>query len=234
MISVRGELPWAAAVGFVFVAGVALLIWRRTRTREELAPQKLATEGAGAHRIEDRAAPLIAVENAVGIVVEDSEENGDGERVPDQPAPQETISSPVTSEVFESPSGDARAPEKPPVEDVREADVDVAVLPPVVEAVPAMPDMESEEERDQETSGSMTVDCAEEITAEISEIAQEKPSELPGDGGSATFAEPIVYLVLVSSLVSCFLEEPRQITAAHGWASALAPLLSPSYFELRE
>jgi hypothetical protein len=37
----------------------------------------------------------------------------------------------------------------------------------------------------------MTVDCAEEITAEISEIAQEKPSELPGDGGSATFAEPI-------------------------------------------
>jgi hypothetical protein len=47
IISVVGELPWAAAIGFVFVAGVALLIWRRTRTREELAPQKKKKERDG-------------------------------------------------------------------------------------------------------------------------------------------------------------------------------------------
>jgi hypothetical protein len=57
IISLGGKFPWAAAIGFAFVAGVVLLIWRRTRTREELAPQKLAAHGIGARGI---AAVLIA------------------------------------------------------------------------------------------------------------------------------------------------------------------------------
>jgi len=122
IISVGSELPWAAAIGFVFVAGVALLIWKRTRTREELALQKVAAHGIGARGIENRAAQPIAVENSVATVVEDSEEYGHDGRVSDQPAPQETISSPVVSEGFGIPSGDAReagAPEKLLVEDLR-------------------------------------------------------------------------------------------------------------------
>jgi hypothetical protein len=194
IISVGSELPWVAAIGFVFVAGVALLIWKRTRTREELALQKVAAHGIGARGIENHAAQPIAVENAVATVVEDSEECGHDGRVSDQPAPQETISSPVVSEGFGIPSGDAReagVPEKLPVEDPREPDVEVAVLPPVVEALPAVPNIESDEERNQENSRIITVDSGEEITAEIAEIAQEKPGEFPGDGDSMALAEPI-------------------------------------------
>jgi hypothetical protein len=185
IISLGGELSWAAAIGFAFVAGVALLLWRRTRTREELPPQKMASQSILAHRTENHTAQPIAVENAVGTAVEDSEEN--------QPAPQETISTPVASEDFGIPSGDALeagVPEKLPVEDLREADVEVAVLPPVVEALHAVPDMESEEERCQENSRIITVDSGEEITADSSQSAQGKPSEFPGDGDFVALADP--------------------------------------------
>jgi hypothetical protein len=194
IISVGGELPWAAAIGFAFVAGVAMLIWRRIRSREELASQKMTTQGVAARRIQNQTAQSKVVESAVGAVVEDSEENGHDGRVPDQTAPQETISSPVASEDFGIPSGDAReagAPEKLPVEDLREADVEVAVLPLVVEALPAAPNIESDEERNQENSRIITAESGQEITADISEIMQEEPSEFPGDGDSVALAEPI-------------------------------------------
>ena len=192
IISVGGELPWAAAIVFAFVAGVAMLIWRRIRSGEELASQKkMTTQGIAARRIQNQTAQPKVVESAVGAVVEDSKENGDGDRVPDQPAPLETISSPVASEDFGIPSGDARAPEKLPVEDLRESGVDVAILPPVVEALPAVPDLESDEGRDRENSRTIIIDSAEEITGGISEIAQEKPGEFAGDGGSVALAEPI-------------------------------------------
>jgi hypothetical protein len=63
-------------------------------------------------------------------------------------------------------------------------------LPPVIEALPAVPDIESEEEHDQENSRVITVDSGEEITPPISKIAQEEPSAFPGDGDSVTLAEP--------------------------------------------
>ena len=77
-----------------------------------------------------------------------------------------------------------------PVEDLREAAVEVAVLPPVIEALPSLPVIESEDEHDQENSRVITVDPGEEITPPISKIAQEEPSAFPGDGDSVTLAEP--------------------------------------------
>jgi len=196
IISVGGELPWAAAIGFVFVAGVVLLIWRRTRTREELAPQQIVAQGVGGHGIENHAAQHIPVENAVGAVVEESKENCHDGRVSDQPAPQETISSPVASEDFGIPSGDSResgaAPESP-AEYFPEADIDVVVLPPVIEALPSLPVIESEE-RNPDNSRISPADSGEAQTAEASETVharEEETSKFSGNGDSVTLAEAI-------------------------------------------
>lgn len=182
IIFVRGELPWAAAVGLAFVAGVALLIWKRTRPGDELASRKMAVQGIDAHRIENHAAQSVVAESPVGTVVEDSRENSHGRRVPDEPTPQDVVGRPVASEdsgILSGGSVESGAPQKSATDYFPGPDVEVAVLSPVIEAVPALADAESKAENNQNDSKIITVDSGAGTAAEISEIEKEESSEFP-------------------------------------------------------
>lgn len=196
VISLGRELPWLTAIGFAFAVGVVLLIWKRTRKREEVAPQRKVAKDTGVHGTEDHASPMRA-ENMPRAGVEEKEGHSDTGRVSDKPASEEVVSSPVASEdsvISSRESTEAVASNQVPVEKFPGTDVEVTIQPPAIEAVPALAETEPREEGNPDNSRILPADSGEEIPATIAEIAsarEEVPNERPDNGGSMASAEAV-------------------------------------------
>lgn len=191
VISLGGVLPWLAAIWFACATGV-LLIWRRTRTRKEILPQRKSAHGVRASKIENHVARPISAENVAETAVANTEGYSHTGCGSDETESEEAVNSPVTFEDSGTSSGEASAtstPNKLPAKELRKAD-EVAVLPPVIEAVPVFADTEPKEESNPEKLMILSDDSGKAIAAEIKAIVpacEEERSELPGNGGSLAF-----------------------------------------------
>jgi hypothetical protein len=196
IIFVSGDLPWVAAIALAFAAGALLLIWKRTRKREEAGPERKAVECIGVPVIENHVPPIPAG-NTAKPVVEEKEGNSDSGCVLDELASEEAVSRPVASEdsgILSGESAEAVASDLPVVEKFRGPGVEAAILSPAIEAVPALAVIEPREESNPDNSRILPIDPGEVITATIAEIAlarEEVPSGRPDNGDSIVAAEAV-------------------------------------------
>ncbi len=141
-MSLGGNLRLAIAIGFVFVGGVVLLAWRRSRKRRAEIHEHEPTKGGVADRVEIHAAGPISVENAAAGRVGEGEEkeSGSGD-VFNGPAPAAAANGLVESETGGSSplaSVEGALPISLPVEDFPEASREIAVSRVEVEMTPPL------------------------------------------------------------------------------------------------